>query len=228
MTVHWVPATRSVVVALLGMTAAVRLLSAVGAQGQSAPATGPSSKPANLVYNGDFERADAAGRLPDGWTSEHPPNVRLVDDAEGHGQVVEMAGDQKLMASYGVDLLSGQIPVKPEMRYRCTGYTRSTGPRMKVFVRGYATITHRVHGEVKVFDDAVYTMRKDIAASEDWQPFNLDFAIRPAEVVRDQPHEIKYVRIKLWAFWPAGTCWFDGVRFEEVGPRSPENPPASN
>jgi len=27
------------------------------------------------------------------------------------------------------------------------------------------------------------------------------------------------VRVRLWAFWPAGTCWFDDIRFQEPGPR---------
>jgi hypothetical protein len=215
-------ATPFSVVAYLGLTAAICFFLAVGAQGQSAPASGPTSQPVNLVYNGDFEKADDADRLPDGWSTEHPANAHLAHDVEGHGQVVEMTGDQKLMGSYGVDLLSGKIPVKPETRYHCTGTTRSTGPRMKVFVRGYATVPRRVRGEVTVFDDAVYTMRKDIAPSAQWQPFQLDFEIRPAEVVRDQQHAIKYVRIKLWAYWPMGTCWFDDIRFQEVGPREGE------
>jgi hypothetical protein len=205
------------------MTVATSLCGDIAARGQSAPAT---SQPAHLLYNGDFEKADATGKLPDGWTTEHPANVRLADDVEGHGQMVEMTGDKNLMGSYGVDLSSGQVPVKPGMRYRCTGYTRSTGPNLKVFIRGYATVTRRVHGEQETFEDAIYTMRKDIAASPDWQPFNLDFEIKPAEVAREQHYEIKYVRIKLWAYWPVGTCWFDDLRFEEVGPRTAATAPS--
>jgi hypothetical protein len=192
---------------------------AVLAQAAAQPTSRPASAPVNLVPNGGFERAAPGAKLPAGWTAEHPDNVRLVDGPEGRGRVVEMTGDKKLMASYGVDLLSGEIPVTPGLRYRCTGYTRSTGPNMKVFVRGFATVTRRVHGEVKVFDDAVYTMRKDIAASAAWQPFQLDFEIRPAAVVRDQQYAIRYVRIKLWAYWPVGTCWFDDIRFEEAALR---------
>ena len=181
------------------------------------PASRPASAPVNLVVNGDFERAESDGKLPAGWSTEHPAQVRLVDDPHGRGRVVEMTGDKKLMASYGVDLLSGEIPVEPGKCYRCSGYTCSTGPRMKVFVRGFATVTRRSAGEVKTYDDAVYTMRKDVEPSAQWQPFQLDFEIRPAEVVRDQQHTIKYVRIKLWAYWPVGTCWFDDIRFEPTG-----------
>jgi thioredoxin-like negative regulator of GroEL len=31
---------------------------------------------------------------------------------------------------------------------------------------------------------------------------------------------VEYLRITLWAYWPAGTCWFDDLRFEEAGPIS--------
>ena len=119
---------------------------------------------------------------------------------------------------YGVDLLSEKIPIKPNTRYRCTGVTRSDGPNMKVFVRGYGTVTRRVKGELKTFEDAVYTMRKDIPPTGDWTPFNLDFTIVPFNEFGAHQHRVEYVRIKLWAYWPAGTCWFDNLRFEEVGP----------
>lgn len=149
---------------------------------------------------------------------EAPGNVRVVDSGDEFGRVVEMTGDKKLMASYGVDLTGEKIPIKPNTRYRCTGYTRSEGPKLKVFIRGYATVTRRVEGELKTFVDQVYTMRKDIDATAEWERFNLDFEIIPAAVFSDHKHEIKYVRIKLWAYWPAGTCCYDDIRFEEVGP----------
>jgi hypothetical protein len=132
--------------------------------------------------------------------------------------VIEMTGGKKLMASYGVDLTGEKIPVKPNTRYRCTGHAKSANPQMKVFIKGYATVTRRIDGELKTFDDIVYQMRKDIEPSDDWRPFNLDFEIAPAKVFSDFQHEVKYVRVRLWAFWPAGTCWFDDIRFEEVGP----------
>lgn len=199
----------------------------VGAQEQPAsqpiadsrPASVPASQPTpqNLLVNGDFEHPDASGKLPAGWTTMHPENVRLIEAGGAHGRVVEMSGRKKLMASHGVDLTGEPISINANTRYRCTGYTRSNGPRMKVFVKGYATVTRGVAGEIETFDDVVYQMRKDIEPSDRWQPFNLDFAITPAEVFSDFQHEIKYVRVCLWAYWPVGTCWFDDIRFEEVG-----------
>ena len=182
------------------------------------PASAPGSQPANLLANGDFDRPDATGALPAGWTTEHPANVRRLDLGGQRGGVVQMTGDKQLMGGYGADLLSEKIPIKPNTCYRCTGVTRSDGPNMKVFVRGYGTVTRRVKGELQTFEDAVYTMRKDIPPTGDWTPFNLDFTIVPFNEFGAHQHRVEYVRIKLWAYWPAGTCWFDNLRFEEVGP----------
>jgi len=188
--------------------------------GQRRPhaSTRPAADAINLVRNGDFAKPAASGKLPEEWTTTHRDNVRVIDGGGRHARVIEMSGKKKLMASYGVDLLSHTIPVKPNTRYRCTGVTRSNGPQMKVFVRGYATVTRSVDGELRTSDDAVYTMRKDIDPTDDWTPFNLEFDISPARVFSDHRHTIQYVRVKLWAYWPVGTCWFDDIRLEEVGP----------
>lgn len=189
-------------------------------QPASMPATLPAAHPpgTNLLFNGDFELGAAGSALPEGWTTGHPANVRRVELGGARGHAVELTGDRKLMASYGVELTSAPIPVAANTRYRCTGVTRSDGPSLKVFVKGYATVTRRAGGELRTFDDIVYQMRKDIAPTADWQQFRLDFEIRPAAVFSDFQHEIRYVRVRVWAYWPEGTCWLDDLRFEEVEP----------
>lgn len=174
--------------------------------------------PGDLVHNGSFEQLDAAGTLPDGWTTRHPDNVRVVDSGDGRGRIVEMTGDEKLMGTYGAELLGRPIPIQPNTLYRCTGLTKSTGPNLKVFVKGYATVTRRENGKTNVFDDVVYQMREDIPGTPEWRPFQLDFDIKPVKVFSDFQHRVEYVRIMLWSLWPAGTCWYDNVRFEAAGP----------
>jgi hypothetical protein len=185
----------------------------------ASPATRPS---ANLVPNGKFDRADASGRLPAGWTTKHADNVKRVSAGGPRGWVVEMTGDEDLMGAYGTDLVSPRIPVKANTRYRCTGFTKSGGPNMIVFVKGYATLTRRVNGRQGTAEDVVYQIRKEIGPSADWQAFNLDFQIRPTGEFSPFQHRIEYLRITLWAYWPEGTCWYDDIRFEEVGPVPPE------
>ncbi len=178
----------------------------------------PTSLPApNLVRNGDFEKADSGNpRLPDGWTTKHPANVKYVKDSldSARGMVIEMTGDKDLMGGYGVDLLSDRIAFRPNTRYRCTGATRSDGPNMIVFVKGYATIKGR--------EEQIYQMRKEIKPGPQWKTFNLDFDVRPAKVFSDFQQKVEYLRITLWAYWPEGTCWYDDIRFEEVGLLNPE------
>lgn len=179
-------------------------------------AAGPASQPVNLVVNGDFETVDAKTHLPAGWTSKHPGNVKCVRDAvDGRrGMVIEMTGDRDLMGTYGVDLISDKIAFKPNTRYLCTGAARSDGPKMIVFVKGYATINGR--------EEQVYQMRKEIEPSAQWRTFTLDFDVRAANVFSDFQHRVEYLRITLWAYWPAGTCWYDDIHFEEVGPVDPK------
>ena len=172
----------------------------------------------NLVPNGEFEKQDSRGRLPAGWTTKHPQNVQTVHVGGMRGWVVQMTGDKDLMGTYGADLLSPKIAFRPNTRYRCTGYTKSTGPKMIVFVKGYSTVTRRSHGQMETVEDVVYQMRKEIAPSADWQPFHLDFDIRPVKEFSDFQHRIEHLRITLWAYWPEGTCWYDDIRLEEVGP----------
>jgi hypothetical protein len=191
---------------------------AVGESRAGASQPSASRPPGNLVVNGSFETGETLGELPAGWTTKHPGNVKRVHVGGGRGWVIEMTGDKELMGTYGTDLLSSKIPIKANTQYRCTGYTRSSGPRMIVFVKGYATLTHQVMGRAQTGEEAVYQVRKEIPPSADWQPFNLDFQIKPTSEFSPFQHRIEYVRITLWAYWPEGTCWYDDVRFEMVGP----------
>ena len=148
--------------------------------------------------------------LPDGWTTKHPDNVKYLQDIGA----IQMTGDANLMGSYGVDLISDKIPFKPNTRYRCTGDTRSDAPNMIVFVKGYETLNAR--------EEQVYQMRKEIAATKQWQPFNLDFDLRPTKEFSEFQQKVEYLRITLWAYWPVGTCWYRNIRFEELGPLDPK------
>jgi len=170
------------------------------------------------VVNGDFEKPDATGKLPEGWTTRHPDNVKLADTRGPRKRVVEMTGDESLMGTYGVDLTGGKIAFKANTRYRCTGFTRSEGPSLIVFVKGYATVTKRVKRQQQTSEEPVYQMRKEIKPSREWQPFSLVFDLKPTAEFSDMQHKVEYLRITLWAYWPVGTCWYDDIRFEEVGP----------
>jgi hypothetical protein len=189
----------------------------------AAPDAAPATQPANLVSNGDFSILATKVKpsdpdWPAGWTSKHAGNIKLVKVAGLGRSVIEMTGDEGLMGSYGVELMSAQIDFKPNTRYRVTGRTRSAGPNLIVFVKGYAAVTRTVDGRPQTSDTQVYQMRKEVPPSPDWRGFDLDFAVRPIETFSQFQHEVKYLRVELWAYWPKGTCWYDDIRMEEVGP----------
>jgi hypothetical protein len=202
------------------LTAVCLLLAASALAG---PPAAPASAPANLVSNGDFSALAPKTKpsdpdWPAGWTSKHPKNIKLVRLPGVSRRVIEMTGDEGLMGSYGVELYSAPIQFKPNTRYSVTGRTKSAGPSFIVFVKGYATVTHTIDGKPQTLDEEVYQMHKEIGPSADWRPFHLDFAVRPVETFSQFQHRVKYVRVELWSYWPAGTGWYDDIHFEEVGP----------
>ena len=176
----------------------------------------PASQAANLVRNGDFHQAAPTKNLPLGWTTKHPRNVRLVTDNR-FGHVIAMQGDARLMGSYGVDLLSDKIAFDPRHHYKVTGFTRSRGPRMILFVKGYATLTHHVNGRPITRDEAVFQMRKEIHPTRDWTPFTLDLKIKPLAMALEFQHPIQYLRVELWAYWPKGTCSWADIAMRDAG-----------
>jgi len=197
----------------------------LAANAGSPPVPPAPDKALNLIYNGSFEHADPNG-IPLGWRG-HPPsptNVQVLDGPPGRGKVVRLYGDAGRMGAPGVFCMqTGDIPVKANTRYRCTGWTKSAGPTFIIFVKGFGLVRHNVGDRTPVYEE-VYMMKKEIAgprpgrAIRDWEPFNLDFEVRPLRVFSDFQHRVEFVRVKIFAYWPPGTCWADDFRFFEVGP----------
>ncbi len=171
-----------------------------------------------MLTNGSLDGVDDEAQLPQEWTTKHPANVRSVEAAGRKGTCIEMTGNEGLMGGYGTDLFSAPIAIKPNVRYRVSGVAKSAGPKQILFVKGFASVTRRIDGVEKTADEIVYQMKKEIDPTKDWKSFSMEFDIRPAKVFSDFQHEVKYVRVLLWAYWPAGTCWYDDLVFEELGP----------
>ena len=188
----------------------------------ASPSTPAAAKGPNLVRNGDFEKIDPKSGLPEGWTTKHPANIKVADLHDGHGKVVEMSGGNGLMSTYGVDLVSDKLPLKANTRYDCSGWTKSQGPNVMVFIKGYQWITHKVNGKDVTTEEQVYQMRKEVKPSKDWKAFHVDFYLAPTKEFSDFQHKIEYLRLTLWAYYPAGTCWCDDIQFREVGPLEKE------
>lgn len=189
------------------------------------PAAAQAAGPVNLCVNGDFEQVDAQTHLPVGWRG-HPPgerNVCLIDDP-ARGKVLQLSGGAGLMGGPGVFLMQTRdIPYKANTLYRVTGWTKSAGPSIIVFVKGFGLVVHNADPQRKKVHEEVYMMKKEVAGPDvdigcrDWEPFSLDFEVRPMREFSDFQHRVDFFRVKLFAYWPPGTCWLDDVRVEEVG-----------
>lgn len=189
-------------------------------------AIGADEAKPNLVKNGDFETIDAKTGLPVGWHA-YPRNssrIQLVDGGkERPGKVVKLSGTGAFVIH--ID----RIFLKPNMRYRVTGYTRSNGPITMIFVKGYGKVVRGAKTDNPVEQyETVYQMKKRLQIDETvaghtrqantWERFNLDFEVKPALVFSDFQHKIEFFRVKLYTSFGSGACWFDDIRFEEAGP----------
>ncbi|MFA7237543.1 MAG: hypothetical protein WC058_11820 [Phycisphaeraceae bacterium] len=175
----------------------------------------------DYMPNGRFERVDDSG-WPVGWTTKHEKNVKwvMVEGEPFHEtmRAAAMSGEEGLMGTYGVDVLSDKVEIKPGRRYRVTGWARSDGPNQIVFVKGFGTVTRKIEGKEQQVDEVVYQMKKEIAPGNTWTRFSLEFEIKPAKIFTAHQAEVKYVRVLLWAYWPVGTCWYGDVKFFDVTP----------
>lgn len=187
-----------------------------------------AAAPVNLLPNGDFAQVEEASGWPVGWTTKHEKNVKwvMVEGEPFHqaARVAQMSGDEGLMGTYGVDVLSDKVEIKPGHRYRVTGWARSDGPNQIVFVKGFGTVTRKIEGREAQVDEVVYQMKKEIVPTpgSKWAEFSLEFEIKPAKIFTAHQSEVKYVRVLLWAYWPVGTCWYGNVHFFDVTPPAPE------
>lgn len=185
---------------------------------------------APLLPSGKFRPNSTRPAVPELWTTRHAENWLLVPD-ERFGHALKLFGDENLFAGYGAEALSTRIPFVPNHRYRLTGYARSEGPNQIVFVKGYSTRTapkgsvsnSRLSPEGGPPETPVYQIRQEIKPTKEWERFELEFTLSPFGEFSQVTGEVEYLRLTLWAYWPAGACYYADVGFEDLGvdPRAP-------
>jgi len=200
------------------------------------PTVGPE-----LVPNGGFERGSAAG--PDGWDRTDGLTTFWVPDGRG-GKCLKINTDvyhdewvawKKRMAQgarpdqapkptptkgpkydtvaglYGVKYDSKPIPVRPGKAYKVSIRYRGKSTDFffpKLFIRGWATVA----GEKRVVYDAYLALRCEEGPAE-WKS-----AARVVEIPTDTQAPVEYVVLKIYAYWPPGTYYFDDVSMKQVAP----------
>jgi hypothetical protein len=200
------------------------------------PTVGPE-----LVKNGDFEKGD---KSPDAWqkvdgqttfwdaAGGDPGRCLRINTDVYHDEWVAwqkkikegaVAADappptptkgakyDTVAGIYGVAYDSDPIPVVPGKAYKVSlSYRAATEDFFfpKLFIRGWA----KVNGEDRVVYDAYLALRAKTGGKQ-WES-----NVRIVEIPADLKVKIEYVKLKLYAYWPPGTYFFDNVSFKEVAP----------
>ncbi|MBE3098146.1 MAG: hypothetical protein IMZ44_13600 [Planctomycetes bacterium] len=196
------------------------------------PTVGPE-----LVKNGGFE---TGAKSPDNWQridglttfwpaeGQAAKGLKIVTDVY-HDQWVEWQKKYKAGATagqapaaaptsgakydtvagiYGVAFDSDPIPVVPGKSYKISISYKGKSDDFffpKLFIRGWA----KVAGEDRVVYDAYLALRC-ATAGKDWES-----NVRICEIPTDTPSPIQYVKLKIYAYWPPGTFYFDNVSMKE-------------
>lgn len=157
------------------------------------------------------------------------------DPAGGRNRVLQMPISKDVAATYGVAVYSDWISITPGAIYRFSYRWRLAGPTPKVFIKGYAL--RPVPGELSADGGAAKfqrreTYRRQVHPTSEadpkrqlengWTETTADFCPR-----HDQypPH---WIRIDIYAYWPAGHAWFDDVQLKQLseGPVIEQHDPA--
>ncbi len=112
---------------------------------------------------------------------------------------------------YGVKYDSKPIPVTPGRAYKVSIQYRGKSTDVffpKLFIRGWAT----VEGEKRVVYDAYLALRCVEGAGK-WKR-----GVRICEIPTDTQAPVEYLVLKIYAYWPPGTYYFDNVSLKRVAP----------
>ena len=112
---------------------------------------------------------------------------------------------------YGVKYDSRPIPVTPGKAYKISIQYKGRSTDFffpKLFIRGWA----QVAGEKRVVYNAYLALRC-IEGPGEWKR-----GVRICEIPTDTQAPIEYLVLKIYAYWPPGTYYFDNVSMKQVAP----------
>jgi len=112
---------------------------------------------------------------------------------------------------YGVKYDSKPIPVTPGRAYKVSIRYKGRSTDFffpKLFIRGWGEVA----GEKRVVYDAYLALRC-VEGSGKWKR-----GVRILEIPADTQAPVEYVVLKIYAYWPPGTYYFDDVSMKRVAP----------
>ncbi|MFO8013990.1 MAG: hypothetical protein R6X20_11885 [Phycisphaerae bacterium] len=171
----------------------------------------------NLVANPGFEQADSGGSGPAHWQKVEP-QMAWTANPDGPGKVLRYEMDTETAATYGLDFYSDWIPIQAGATYRFACRYKTLGPTPKIFLKGYHAFPARNGYPAQRRE----TYRRQVhpkGARGEWHTVTADFipsATRPE-------HTPTFLKVDLYAYWPAGVIYWDDVVLKKVRDAPPSN-----
>ncbi|HET6429029.1 MAG TPA: hypothetical protein VFJ30_11490 [Phycisphaerae bacterium] len=174
-------------------------------------------------------------RYPPSWTDE--PRAAIQEDRRkmilwspapgaAGAKAVQFAMPASVAGAHGLACYSDWIEVTPGHRYRCEITYASEGPTFLPFVKGYALID--TPGEEAPQRREVYRRQfpKLQSTAGRWNTAVADFvpSVLPPEAGHRAPYDLKWVRVDLYGYWPAGRLWVRDVTVKLVESPAPSRP----
>ncbi len=186
----------------------------------------------NLLANGTFDKGE---KTPDSWERANGLTSFYVNE-EGRGRIVKMDSKvdrmqalawmkkfkenpdavppkpeypkndlESIGSQEGVMLDSELIDAKPGQNYRLS--VDFKGPSSPiVWIKGF--MMHQIRKELA---DAYQTrLVPDNPEKDSWKTYSIGF-----NPTARTPNVVKF-KVRIYAYWPAGTYYFDNVKVEEI------------
>jgi hypothetical protein len=175
----------------------------------------------NLLEDGTFEKGDPH---PPGWDAYGKPTqhgaVSRVAGVKGRkGTVLRFEMGKEVAATYGTQYYSESMPCELGATYRFKVDCATAGPNMKVFIKCYDEVTDPETGQTQLRE--VYRKQHDCHPKKGggWSEEVTTFT--PRLTVNMKGRSVKSMRVMLYAFHPAGACWWDSAVMKKIGDAKP-------
>ena len=179
----------------------------------------------NLVKNPGFEDGEESPANWDviGSKDYHHGMVSWVDapGPDGHGKCIKFEMNTDIAGSYGVAYYSDPIDTSEGTRYRFSVRVMSMAPAVKIFIKHYAWFPSRGNETEGQWRETRRAPMDCYGAGPAWKTFTRDFnprlkdhgynTTKDLDKERAKLHDPKITKIDLYAYWPAGTVYFDDV-----------------
>ena len=170
----------------------------------------------NLVKNPGFEQADPSGNGPAHWQALEK-QMAWAPHPDGPGKALKYDMNAATAGSYGLDFYSDWIQIEAGATYRFSCRYKTLAPTPKIFLKGY----HPFEATGGYPAQRRETYRRQVhpaGRKNQWNRVTADFI---PEATRPE-HTPTFLKIDLYAYWPAGVIFWDDIVLKKVRDAPPK------